>query len=357
MKKYNNEVMLGGFIVAAGGLLAYMCMAVGGFSMTPGVHVTARFANASGLVKDASVDVAGVEVGHIESLAVDGNQAVIKLFLRSDAHIRKDAAAVIRAKSLLGEKYLELRPESATAPELQNGDTITHTVASVEVDELLASLGPLMKNIDPKDVATIVHVVAKTANDQGDSLEATVHNAAQISQQVNEMLTANKHNVNAIATHVASMTQQGDAMLTAKRPAIERTVANVDHVAGVLSAETPGLTKKANHIAGTVDQLATTLNQSAPALARNADKTLAKLPATLDGMQNLTKKASPLLDKANAFDDAKMRRMAENVLLKTGVKIYVGPFAPGSAADWKKAPAGPAEAAKVINQAAGAAKQ
>src|SRR5688500_12095225 len=103
MKRVNNEVMLGAFIVGAGGLLAYMSIAVGGFNMTPGVHVTAKFSNASGLVKDASVSVAGVEVGHVEGLTVEHDKAVVKLFLNKEAHIRSDVVAAVRAKSLLGE--------------------------------------------------------------------------------------------------------------------------------------------------------------------------------------------------------------------------------------------------------------
>jgi phospholipid/cholesterol/gamma-HCH transport system substrate-binding protein len=348
MKKFNNEVMLGAFIVGAGGLLAYMCIAVGGLNMTSGVHVTAKFANASGLVKDAAIAVAGVEVGHIESLAVDHDKAVVGLFLRKDSHIRSDVKAVIRAKSLLGEKYLELRPQSTTAPELKNGDVVNDTIASVEVDELLASLGPVLKQVDPKDVATIVHVAAKTLNDEQGSLAATIHNAAQISSDVNDLIARNKRNVNQISDNVASIAAQGNQFITAKRPALERTVAQVDHLTGVLNAEAPSLTRKAQRIASTVDEMTTTINQKAPSLIKNADQAMTKLPGALDQLDGLSKgvkttldKTNPLLDKANSMDEAKLRTLTENVLLKTGVKIYMAPFGPSSAEEWKKQPQTP----------------
>lgn len=346
-KKLNNEVMLGGFIVAAGGLLAYMAVAVGGFNMTPGIHVKAKFSNAAGLVKDASISVAGVEVGHIESLTVEHDKAVVTMFLNKDAGIRKDVAAAIRAKSLLGEKYLELSPRSIDAPLLANGDVITETRASVEVDELMASLGPIIKQIDPKDVADIVKVVAKTARDEQGSIAALVHNAAQISSEVNDMVAANKTNVNQIAANVAALTKEGNALLTAKRPEIERTVTNVDKLAGVLSAEAPALTKKADRIASNVDAITSDLKQHTPALGRtlvNADKTLARGPELIDDLGKLQKavdvtlgKANPLLDKANAFDAGKAREMAEELLLNTGVKVYMHPFGPAES-DWKKIP-------------------
>ena len=344
MSKLKNEVMLGGFIVAAGGLLAFMSVAVGGFNMAPGVHVEARFENAAGLVKDAAIMVAGVEVGHIESLSVDHDKAVVKMFIRKDAAIRKDVEAAVRAKSLLGEKYVELIPQSKSAPMIASGDRIDQTRSTVEVDELLASLGPVIKQIDPKDVSTIVRVVAKTMNDEQGNMAAIVANAAAISEQVNETLAANRRNIDKVVANAATMTEEGSAFLTAKRPEIERTVSNLDKVSSVLSAEAPALAKKANRIAATVDEMTTTLNADAPRLTKQLGKVADKLPGTLDELSGIKTsidrtldKANPLLDKANAFDAAKMRELAQEVLIKNGVKVYMHPFGPGEN-DFKKLP-------------------
>lgn len=352
MKKFNNEVMLGAFILGAGGLLAYMSIAVGGLNMAPGVHVTAKFSNAAGVVKDASISVAGVEVGHVESLTVEHDKALVKMFLYKDAHIRADVVAAVRAKSLLGEKYIELKPQSTTAAELKDGDVLGVTRSSVEVDELLAALGPVIKQVDPKDVATIVRTVAKTMEDEQGSLAAVIQNAAQISQQVNDTLAANRKNIDQIATNAAGLATQGNELLKAKRPEIERTVTQIDKLTGTLNAEAPGLVKQAKHIASNVDALTGDLKAQTPAINRtiaNADKTMAKLPQTLEGFDSLQKgverslgKVDPLLDKANAFDTAKFKELSENLLLKTGVKVYMHPFGPAPGeSDWQKKPQTP----------------
>lgn len=348
-KKLNNEVMLGAFILGAGGLLAYMSIAVGGLNMQPGVTVTAKFANASGVVKDASVSIAGVEVGHVAGLSVEHDKAVVKLFLNKDAHIRSDAIAAVRAKSLLGEKYIELVPQSTTAPEVKDGDVLALTRSSVEVDELLAALGPVIKEVNPKDVATIVRTVAKTLNDEQGALAAMLQNGAEISQQVNDTLAANRKNIDQIATNAASLATQGNDLLKAKRPEIERTVTQIDKLTGTLQAEAPGLVKQAKHIASNVDHVTNELKAQTPVISRtlaNADKTLVKLPGAIDGLNTLQKdvtktldKTNPLLDKANAFDAAKFKELTENVLLKTGVNVHMGPFSrtPGDN-DWQKLP-------------------
>ena len=123
----------------------------------------------------------------------------------------------------------------------------------------------------------------------------------------------------------------------------------MDHLTGVLSAEAPKLMKKADHIASDVNTVTAELRAQVPTLSRtltNADKTMAILPHTLSGFDSLQTKVedtlsrtNPLLDKANSFDEAKFRELTENVLLKTGMKVYMHPFgAPDTSSEWKKQP-------------------
>jgi virulence factor Mce-like protein len=314
MSKHNNEVMLGAFILFAGGLLAWMSVAVGGFNFQRGLYVEARFANATGLVKDAAVTVAGVAVGHVESLAVDHDRAVVKLFLRGDAGIRQDVKAAIRAKSLLGEKYLELVPQSKDAPLLADGGTISDTRATVEVDELLATLGPMLKEVNPRDVATIVHGLATTVEREPDGLARIVRNAGDISTEVRDLLARNRGHIDQTAAGAAALAKT----LEAQRPAIERTIANVDRVAGVVNAEAPGLARKAQRIAGRVEDLTAAVEPGqVRRLATHADQAVSRLPR--------------LLEKADKVTERDVRALAHDVLLKSGLRVYVHPFMPADA--------------------------
>lgn len=330
MKSMNNEVMLGGFIVLAGGLLAYMAIAVGGFNFTPGVHVEAEFTNATGLVKDAEVAIAGVQVGHVESLGVDDGKAVVKIFIDKDAQVRDDVVARIRAKSLLGEKYLELLPQSRTAPLLKDGETIQDTVADVEVDDVLAAMAPMLKQIDPKDVATIVHGVATTMGKNGDDLATIVQNAAAISGQVHGILARNDKHLDAVAANLDKLTADGSALLHAKGPEISSTVTHIDHLTGVLAKEGPGIVHD-------VHGITTTIDARAPKLANSLDTTLSDVHTLGNGVQKTLGKVNPLLDKANAFNDDKMHKLAQDLLIKNGVRVYMYPFGP-SENPWKKEP-------------------
>ncbi|MEB3196081.1 MAG: MlaD family protein [Candidatus Sericytochromatia bacterium] len=306
MSKYTNEIMLGGFILLSVGLLAAMSVAVGGFNLQSGVHVTARFSNATGLVKDAAVTVAGVQVGHVERLAVDHDKAVVALFLRKDAGIRDDVWAAIRAKSLLGEKYLELVPQSRDAKLLQDGDTIAQTRSTVEIDELLANLAPLVKEVDPKDVARVVKGLAATIDGEQESLAKVLRNAGTVSEQLADALKTNRAHLDKTAAHLASLTEQGDALLKQHRPSIDRTVAQVDRITGVWSAESPALAARAQRVVGQVDRLTRAVEP------QQVSRTMQKLPV--------------LLEKADKVSEGDVKALAKEVLMRNGLRVYLHPF-------------------------------
>ena len=111
----SNEMKVGGLLLLALVVFAWLSIQIGafqGFGETIRVHVT--FNNASGLVVDSAVKIAGVEVGRVSSLVVDFDVARAELELQAEAGIRNDVVAQVRSRSLLGEKYVALTPDQRT---------------------------------------------------------------------------------------------------------------------------------------------------------------------------------------------------------------------------------------------------
>src|SRR5256884_7996978 len=106
--------------------------------------VNAEFASANGLVPQAEVRVSGVHVGTV--LAIDdGNDggALVRMALQPDIRLRQDTRAVIRPKTLLGEKFVELvRPHGSDHAYLQSGATIpkAQTGQAIEIDDILNAM-------------------------------------------------------------------------------------------------------------------------------------------------------------------------------------------------------------------------
>src|SRR5438128_10390601 len=106
--------------------------------------LNAEFASANGLVPQADVRVSGVHVGTVLAIsdANDGG-ALVRMALQPDVRLRQDTRAVIRPKTLLGEKFVELvRPQGSNQADLQSGATIrkAQTGQAIEIDDILNAM-------------------------------------------------------------------------------------------------------------------------------------------------------------------------------------------------------------------------
>ena len=106
--------------------------------------LSADFATANGLVPQAEVRVSGVHVGTVLEItdSSDGG-ALVKMALQPGIHLRQDLRAVIRPKTMLGEKFVELvRQQGSNQPYLQSGATIpkSQTSQAIEIDDILNAM-------------------------------------------------------------------------------------------------------------------------------------------------------------------------------------------------------------------------
>ena len=126
------------------GIVAFVFLALkvgnlAGFDTGPGYVIEARFDNIGGLKVRAPVKSAGVVVGRVESIALDGEsyEAVARLRISSAYRFSKDTIAVILTSGLLGEQYIGL--EAGGVPEyLGNGDRVTKTQSAMVLEKLIS---------------------------------------------------------------------------------------------------------------------------------------------------------------------------------------------------------------------------
>jgi phospholipid/cholesterol/gamma-HCH transport system substrate-binding protein len=135
------------FALSCFGLLLFLWMSFGGaVPLKPqGYRVNVAFPEATTLATEADVRIAGVSVGKVRRLEVDGGRnrtlATIELD-REFAPLRADSVAQLRQKTLLGETYVELTPGHGK-PLPEGGRLADAKVAdSVQLDEIFDSLDP-----------------------------------------------------------------------------------------------------------------------------------------------------------------------------------------------------------------------
>jgi phospholipid/cholesterol/gamma-HCH transport system substrate-binding protein len=90
-----------------------------------------------------TVNVAGVEVGEISAVRLEGGKAIVTLKLKEDSvPVYNDASVLLRPKTGLKDMVAELTPGTPEAGELEEGERIPigQTLPDVNLDEILASL-------------------------------------------------------------------------------------------------------------------------------------------------------------------------------------------------------------------------
>jgi phospholipid/cholesterol/gamma-HCH transport system substrate-binding protein len=137
------------FALSCVGLLLFLWLSFGGTIpfKAQGYRFEVGFNNAFDLATYADVRVAGVNVGKVvsKSRSPYGNRTIVTVQLDNQfAPIHKDATAILRTKTLLGETYIQLTPGSRRAPPLPDGAMLpnSHVQNAVQLDDVFDTFNP-----------------------------------------------------------------------------------------------------------------------------------------------------------------------------------------------------------------------
>src|SRR5919112_730468 len=177
------------FILASIGLSLFVWNSLGGnLPLSPkGYRFHATFENASQLQSNASVRIAGVEVGRVIRVDPVGlrTDATIEVDARY-APIPSDTRAVLRQKTLLGETFVALTPGSRSAPDLAEGaDLAVENVEPTQpLDRVLGMLDPRTR----RDLQALFSGGAAALHGRGDEVNAGLGELGPLTDQFDVML-------------------------------------------------------------------------------------------------------------------------------------------------------------------------
>jgi len=189
MTNKKAEVIVGIFVLVILLVLAWLSTQMGKLTLKkkPTYTVYAVFNDVSGLDVKTKVKVAGVDVGYVGNIFLKGGRAVVALDIYKQYKIPKDSVAIIKSKSLLGEKSLEIE-YGKSHQYLRNGDYIERTVS-------------------PTDIGTLITNINKVFNQQNrQNISKAIEKISELSEQLNEVVAENRQNIKqAIANFNKSM--------------------------------------------------------------------------------------------------------------------------------------------------------
>jgi phospholipid/cholesterol/gamma-HCH transport system substrate-binding protein len=156
------------------------------------VHVDLKSSKAGlQLVPQADVKLRGVIIGDVRKVESIGDGAVLDLAIKPEAAelIPTNVTAQILPKTLFGEKYVELElPESPSGEVLSEGDEITQTEVSIEVEAVLRDSYPLLRAVQPADLAYTLNALATALEGRGGKLGENLVLLDQYMKELNPLV-------------------------------------------------------------------------------------------------------------------------------------------------------------------------
>jgi phospholipid/cholesterol/gamma-HCH transport system substrate-binding protein len=308
-------------------LLFYMSFRIGKFgSLTEGAgySVVVHFKNIAGLDTKSPVEIAGVQVGKVNKISLDGAMAKTTLLLKDGVKIPIDSAVSIKSFGILGDKYIDIITGKSSIY-AKNGDELKNVVFYADYDQIFQNVSVAAKNIGD----TVEQFKGIVTEKEKQNLRASVENIEVASGQFRDMLAENKGNVNHIVTNVAEASRRlgpiadkADATLTQ----INTIVGDVEEGKGTLGklAKDDALYNDAKDVVATLKSVSSDIEQGKGTLGKLAKDDSLYVEAQ-ETIKNVNQFTSDLKD-GNLVSEAdktmkKIQQAAEGVQEQTPISI------------------------------------
>lgn len=122
-------------------------------SVGEGFVTYAKFRDGSRLQRGSPVVIAGVRIGDVTKISIEGRFARVDMRLKDDVQLPVDSFVTRRADSLFGDSYVEIIPGTADAGAgnarlLRSGEPIAHVQEGASTDAVLRAMGTALPKID-----------------------------------------------------------------------------------------------------------------------------------------------------------------------------------------------------------------
>jgi phospholipid/cholesterol/gamma-HCH transport system substrate-binding protein len=146
--------------------------------------LTATFDDVGDMVTQHSVQMADVRIGSVKKIELtDDFKAKVTLSVKGDQPIPRRSEAVLRTTSLLGEKFIELRPsgDPEKGPFFKDGDHIEHASEAPELEFVTEQAVEVLGAVASTDISALVETGAAGFGGRGPELRRLVEDLASIS--------------------------------------------------------------------------------------------------------------------------------------------------------------------------------
>jgi len=312
MFSVSSEAKVGLFVLVGLIILGYMSFQVGKHTLglKRGYTLDVVFDNAAGLDQDASVQIAGVEVGRVESISLKEGKALVRLRISPGVKLEHDAIAAIKTHGILGEKYVELHPGTRGAAFLAPGEQISRTERQTDIDRMLNQLSLITEDVRGV-TSSLNRVLAGKGGEE--AISKILTNTRDLTRNLNDVVVSNQEALRAAIENTRQLTGN-----------LNKVVTQNDEKVGQVMDSLKAASKEMEKSFASLTELTDGINRGEGTLGQLVkDKTtVEKLNKTLASLQEVTQKINEGKGSIGKLinDDETVRNLNEGL---TGINRYV----------------------------------
>ncbi|HTM20575.1 MAG TPA: MlaD family protein [Kofleriaceae bacterium] len=264
----------------------------------------AKFRDASGLPKGSATVVAGLPVGEIEDLGIEGRHAKVDMRIRDDIVVWSNAVAYKKSASLLGSYYIEIDPGSeksldgagreVTNTRLGNGDQIKLVVEATSPDQLLRRIEESMPKVD-----------------------SVLISVRDLSEDVRQIVRGPLAN---IAGRVDQLVQEESQTVKDILQRTDRTIARIEDISKDIRNITAGADDKVNRILDNLDDASQEAKTLVTSARNEVEQTGAAVRGKLDRFDSFIDNSSEVARKINSPDEGTLGKLVNDPAIADNVE-------------------------------------
>jgi phospholipid/cholesterol/gamma-HCH transport system substrate-binding protein len=330
-----NPLPIGIAGLATVGLLGALAFNLQHFS--GGTTYSAAFSEAAGLKPGEEVRIAGVKVGKVDSVGLEGDHVKVKF--TSSRTFGTDTRALIKIKTLLGSHYLALDPKGSGHQSSHREIPVTRTNAPYDVVPALQDASAQVAQIDTKQLAKSFDTLSQTMQGSSENVRGTLAGLQKISRAV----ASRDDELNQLLKHSSNVTKlladrSGDLAALVSDGGL--LLQEINSRRQVISQLLTGTVSLSQQITGTIQENKATLG---PTLT-NLHRVVNILNNNQQNLDKSLKLMSPFVSEAadytgtGRFFDVYLQNL---VPLPASVNIPGGPGSVGGSGKPTKSPSNP----------------
>lgn len=142
MNHTRSEMIVGLFVLVGLACLGYLAIKLGKLEVfgATGYTLAADFPSVAGLKVGDPVEIAGVRIGRVDSIGLsEDDRARLTLRLNDGVKLQDDAIASVRARGLIGDKFVLISP-GASDKIIPPGGKIRETESPPDIPDLIGKI-------------------------------------------------------------------------------------------------------------------------------------------------------------------------------------------------------------------------